>query len=293
DPALPNDEVSDIGFAADGAMLLAQRGPRAPAFDYSSFTQSGTAEVLRYKPADVAGAPQWAAASQHYAVGFADSLTNTTGGLALGPAYDATGRQDGADCQGTLWTSGENLRNGAALAPQLAAGGMLGVDGAQAQPVALLYDQNAPPWVSYQTDFDALYPTDPQTGHIGDVAVLGCPATAKPAAATPLACATSSVALHCDAATGLYIADIAVKSRTALPPSLVKLTDPSGQLLSLPQQLPFAKRLSVPVTGLGPNQIGQISICAYDPATDGAPYDCCTSTVTFQTPAQICKKVVK
>jgi hypothetical protein len=286
DPKAPDFEISDIGFTAEGAMLLAQRGPRAPAFDYSSFTQDGSAEVLRYTPTPTG----WSDAAQHYAVGFAAALTNTTGGLALGPAYDAQGRLDAADCRGTLWTSGENLRNAAALAPQLAAGGMLGVDGAQAQPVALLYDQNAPPWVSYQTDFDALYPSVPQTGHIGDVAVLGCPEAAK---AKPQACATSAVALHCDAETGLYVADIAVKTRTALPPARVKLSDPSGQILSLPQDLAFAKRLSVPVTGLGPKQIGQISICSYDSSADGAPYDCCTTTVSFETPEAICKKVVK
>jgi hypothetical protein len=286
DPASPDFEISDIGFTADGAMLLAQRGPRAPAFDYSSFTLDGSAEVLRYTPA----AEGWSAAAQHYAVGFADALTNTTGGLALGPAYDAQGRLQAADCSGTLWTSGENLRNATALEAQLAAGGMLSVDGAQAQPVALLYDQNAPPWVSYQTDFDALYPSIPQTGHIGDVAVLGCPEAAKP---KPQACASSSVSLHCDAESGFYIADIAIKSRTALPPARVKLSDPSGQLLSLPQDLAFDKRLSVPVTGLGPNQIGQISICSYDGSTDGAPYDCCNTSVSFETPAAICKKVVK
>jgi hypothetical protein len=286
DPAKPDFEISDIGFTADGAMLLAQRGARAPAFDYSSFTRDGTAEVLRYTPT----ASGWNMQPQRYAVGFADTLTNTTGGLALGPAYDVRGRLDAADCRGTLWTSGENLRNAGPLAAELAAGGMLGVDGAQAQPVALIYDQNAPPWVSYQTDFDALYPNTAQSGHIGDVAVLGCPDSKPP---QPQACATSTVALHCSSETGLYVADIAIKSRMPVPPALVKLSDPSGQMLDLPQVVPFAKRLSLPVTGLGPNQIGQISICAFDDAKDGAPYDCCNTSVRFETPAAICKKVVK
>jgi hypothetical protein len=288
DAALPAFEISDLGFTADGAMLLAQRGPRAPAFDYSSFTQDGTAEVLRY----VETPAGWSASADHYAVGFANALTNTTGGLALGPAYDAQGRLDAADCRGTLWTSGENLRNAAPLAAELAAGGMLAVDGAQAQPVTLLYDQNAPPWVSYQTDFDALYPDTPQTGHIGDVAVLGCPEATEPKA-QPQACASSTVALHCDNESGYYIADIAIKSRMALPPERVRLSDPSGQMLALPQDLPFAKRLSVPVTGLGPQQVGQISICAYDGTDDGSPYDCCNTVVSFETPTAICKKVVK
>ncbi|MGV8950794.1 MAG: hypothetical protein ACOH2M_06785 [Cypionkella sp.] len=74
---------------------------------------------------------------------------------------------------------------------------------------------------------------------------------------------------------------------------LLRLPDPSNQLLSLTQQMPFAKRLSVPVTGLGPNQIGQISVRANDPAPNGAPYGYCTSNVTFETPAQICKKGAK
>ncbi len=294
DPARPEFEISDMGFSADGALLLAQRGPRAPAFDFSSFTQEGTAEVLRYTRI-AAPALGWSAAADHYAVGFADKLTNTTGGLALGPAYDALGRLDGGDCTGTLWTSGENLRNSGPYAAQLTAGGMLGVDGAQAQPLRLLYDQNAPPWVSYQTDFDAIYPTDPQTGHIGDVAVLGCPPKPEAAKPAPQACATSSVALHCDAESGHYVADVVVKSRTTLPLTRIKLTDPSGQLLGLPQELDFAKRLSVPVTGLGPHQIGQIAICAFDGTAGaaGAPYDCCNTTVTFETPAQACKKVIK
>jgi hypothetical protein len=286
DEARPAYEISDIGFAPDGAMLLAQRGPRAPSFDYSQFTQGGSAEVLRYAPDAAQG---WAPVSDHYAVGFAGALTNTSGGLALGPGYDARGQLDYSDCAATLWTSGENLRGAEALATELTAGGRLGVDGAQAQPLSRTYDQNAPPWISYALDFDATYPETARGGEIGDVAIWGCDPTPPKPTPKPVACAISSVALHCDRQLGLYIAEISVKPR-ALPPARLRLSDPAGQMAGLPLDLAFARQISLPINGFAAGQIGQIALCGYDPS-DGSPVDCCKTEVSFTTPAQACKKV--
>ena len=86
--------VSDIAFSHQGAMILAQRGRIAGAYDYSAFTQPGEPQVLRFwlkDPNDPPSPGRWKLAPDEYAVGFAGDYRNTNGGVALGYGYAADG----------------------------------------------------------------------------------------------------------------------------------------------------------------------------------------------------------
>jgi hypothetical protein len=328
--SLQPHEISDIGFAPDGAMVLAQRGPRQPSYDFTEFAEVGRSEVVRYvreAPQDDPTTPSvWVPEPARYAVGFAEDETNTTGGLAFGPGYDVDGFLDFRQCRSTLWTTGEGLRDEAALEAQLRPGGQLRVDGAQAQPVDLVRDENSPPWISYQLDYDSSYPDEQQTGYLGDVAVLGCDGGQQtvisgddggdpggdgdpgcvgsscnwwvcardPAACAPKekSCVQTAVSLRCDGKTGTYTADLVQVPLYRANFNSLKLTDPSGRITSLPTTQSLPGSISVPLTGLAPGQIGQISLCSYDAgsARTGEPHDCCNSTVAFQLPAMVCVK---
>ena len=324
-------EISDMGFAPDGALILAQRGNRSPSFDYASFAAVGDAQVMRFvreTPKDDPATPSiWEAKNDRYAVGFADKEDNTNGGLAFGPGYDEQGFLDFTQCRGTLWTTGERLRDEADLTQYLLPGGKLRVDGVMAQPVALHRDDNSPPWISYSTDFDQTYPEPMQSGHIGDVVVLGCEGTqgasggdgssgggtsddgCNGASCTwlaclrnpqeceprPASCLQATVELRCDAKTGTYVADVSQKGLFASALDRLKLTDPSGQITNLPQDIVSSSNALVDLTGLSAGQLGQIDMCRYDAkaAADGVPYDCCNASVTFKLPAQACVKEIQ
>ncbi|WP_457645461.1 hypothetical protein [Profundibacter sp.] len=177
---LPRSEVSDIAFTARGEMLLAQRGPRKGAFDYKQMSMAGEAAIIRFvledpeDPAAKLTPSDWIWMKNSYDTGFAMQGRAGTGGLALGPGYDGRGRADMRSCRGTLWTTGEELRNRTDLQEALKPGGALPVDGLQAQPVDLRQAYNSPPWVSYFLDQDKSYPQDDRSGWMGDVEVLGC-----------------------------------------------------------------------------------------------------------------------
>lgn len=174
---MPASEISDMVFDGAGAMVLAQRGNRRGDFSHQAFATSGQSAVLRYvyeDPIDPDTPSAWVSAPHVYAVGFAEQETNTTGGVDVGPGYDLTGSWDQYDCRGTLWSTGEKLRENAELSDNLELGGEALIDGIQAQPVSFGTDRNSPPWQSYFSDYDGLYPTKTSLGHIGDVEVLGC-----------------------------------------------------------------------------------------------------------------------
>ncbi len=175
--AYPGFEISDMVFDAAGALVLAQRGDRRGDFTYEEFTKTRRAAVLRYvyEYLDDPDTPSaWVSEPQRYAVGFAHQQDNTTGGVDVGPAYQDDGRWDDQTCGGTLWSTGESLRQNAELQKQLELGGEQLVDGIQAQPVWVDADNNTPPWQSYFADYDGAYPLKKRAGHIGDVEVLGC-----------------------------------------------------------------------------------------------------------------------
>jgi hypothetical protein len=263
-------------------------------------------------------------------VGFADAQTNANGGLAFGPGYDEDGFLDFSQCRGTIWTTGENLRNEVSLKKALLPGGNLQVDGTQAQPSSLLSGENTPPWISYSTDFNQDYAKPDLQGQIGDVAVLGCdgsqlagekgvggggdgdggdgggmckgksckllaclrdPKQCKP---KEVACAKTSVTLKCDPKTGEYVADITSQNLTQAQLDGLKLSDPSGKITALPQ-MGTNGTASVPLAGLTPGQVGQIKLCSFDAkaAAKGLPQDCCNTSVEFKIPAKACVKEIQ
>lgn len=179
------NEISDLAFASDGSLLLAQRGETLGSYDFSALVKSGKSRILRYSlenPDDANTRSRWVeAAPMRHAVGFSGSSDNASGGLALGPGYDEEGKLDWRQCSSTLWTSGEALRKNRDMITALSAGGSLFVDGLQAQPLGLPSDMNMPPWISYFFDYDGKLPDSSKilTGHIGDVEVLGCHGTAS------------------------------------------------------------------------------------------------------------------
>ncbi len=325
-------DISDIGFAPDGALVLAQRGRRAPSYDFASLVEVGQAQVLRYvreSPKDDPTTPSvWVEVPDVVAVGFAPDAANGSGGLAFGPGYDAEGFLDFTQCRGTLWTTGEALRQNSELAIALQPGGMLQIDGAQAQPAILTHAQNTPPWLSYQIDFDGDFPLGKQQGYMGDVAVLGCNGaqaaatnanmegsgqTCKgrscqwlaclrdPKACLPdaKACAANAVTIDCDTKTGTWVASLTTKGIGKTRFNALKLTDPTGKLTSLPQTAslpaPPPNNPKVALTGLGAGQVGQIKLCSFDKdaAMDGLPHDCCNSSVEFKIPAKACVKEIQ
>ncbi len=177
---LPLSEVSDITFTTRGEMLLAQRGQRKGSFDYKQMATAGEAAIVRFVPEDPEDPASkktpsdWVWMENSYDTGFAMQGRANTGGLALGPGYDGRGHVDMSTCRGTLWTTGENLRNRADLETALRPGGALSVDGLMAQPVDLRQEYNSPPWVSYFLDQDKSYPQEARAGWMGDVEILGC-----------------------------------------------------------------------------------------------------------------------
>lgn len=101
---------------------------------------------------EVTGKEVWTDKPILYPTGFEKGGTNSTGGVAVGPHFDALGTWDTKFCGATLWSTG---------------------DGLQAQSVALPQNGNVPPWKSYFIDADGMYPKD-RSGHMGDVEVVGC-----------------------------------------------------------------------------------------------------------------------
>jgi hypothetical protein len=146
--------IADIAFDAEGRIYLAQRGAIRGSYDYSVFAEPAQSAVLRYQR-DASGAWQPA----EYAIGFPNDHRNANGGIALGYSYDASGMARRGACNGTLWSTGERLRNNEALAGKLVDEGPLDIHGLQGNDVTLVRPQNAPPFTSYFVDYD-----DQQTG---------------------------------------------------------------------------------------------------------------------------------
>ena len=108
--------------------------------------------------------------------------------MAASPSATATMRPETStapSCGGTLWSTGEQLRNARdpAIIQRLQPGGPLIVDGLQGNAVPLLRPQNEPPFAAYFIDYDDRF-DDPQTrGHLGDVVIWRVCAQARVAAA--------------------------------------------------------------------------------------------------------------
>ena len=184
--------VSDIAFSQPGAMILAQRGLIAGAYDYSAFTQPGEPQVLRFwlkGPNDPPSPGRWKLVPEEYAVGFAGNYRNTNGGVALGYGYGADGALSATACEAALWTTGQNLRNNPALRSRLEPGGPLVVHGLQGSPADMVRNANTPPATSYFVDYDDTFDDPRASGHIGSVRIYTTPcapaAYVRPVAANP------------------------------------------------------------------------------------------------------------
>jgi len=171
-PQAPADEVSDIVFNAQGAMIIAQRGRQVASYNYSENIEPKRARVYRYKresPDNLQTISVWQQIPEEYAIGFRPAHRNSTGGVDLSYGYTDLGYIDKGNCEGTLWATGESLRVNAQLSTSLAVGGQADVQGLQGAPADLVRQGNVPPWSSYMIDYDGRFDSGLVTGQIGDV----------------------------------------------------------------------------------------------------------------------------
>lgn len=299
----PAEEISDMVFTGDGAMVLAQRGERIGAFDHEKLTRARRAKVLRYvleAPEDDLDTPSvWVPQPVPYPVGFLGDNSNALGGVDVGPLYDEVGNWDADYCAATLWTTGEALRNEPRLKTALELGGELRVDGVQAQPVIMNRTGNLPPWESYFADYDQRYDGPRVTGHVGDVEVLGCrggsggfgedyvsfdnPETGGdgednggggggwpdcgtyPWLCPPPqpACLETTVVATCDPTSGSYALSAQFSDTYGSGLDRVKISDPSGYIGGLPQDQSLLSGFATTLSGFAPGQRAQLNLCGY------------------------------
>ena len=170
--------ISDIAFSHQGAMLLAQRALVAGAYDFTAFTRPGEPQVFRVwlkGPNDPPSPGRWKVVPEEYAVGFAGTHRNTNGGVALGYGYGQDGALSTNACEFSLWTTGQNLRNNAALRERLQPGGELVVHGLAGMPASPVRTFNEPPWTSYFIDYDDAFNDPRASGHLGSVRIYSKP----------------------------------------------------------------------------------------------------------------------
>jgi hypothetical protein len=302
--------VSDIAFSHQGAMILAQRGLIAGAYDYSAFTQPGEPRVLRFwlkGPNDPPSPGRWKPVPEEYAVGFAGNYRNTNGGVALGYGYGADGTLNTTVCDTALWTTGQNLRNNPAQRSQLEPGGPLVVHGLQGSPADLVRNANAPPTTSYFVDYDDVFDDPLASGHIGIVRVYTTPcaavaAVSGPAGAAagggggggggppppppppPNTCFASTGALQC--VNGHWVYQLSVTGPGWIN-SVTAISLTTGVIVGAG---PFSLNpASIPVFGT-PGSTATIEICVFNAAAaaSGKPYDCCRTKVTVTIPKSAC-----
>lgn len=168
--------VSDIAFQANGLMYLAQRGGIASRYDYSRYHTPRKSRVLRYRleaPNDPNTPSRWVAEPEDYAIGFTGNHRNASGGIAIGYGYrqGSDGSYQFGACEGTLWSSGDALRDNPVHAAKLAQGGPLNVHGVQGNALSLVRPGNVPPFESYYVDFDGQFEDPQASGHVGDVEI--------------------------------------------------------------------------------------------------------------------------
>ena len=155
--------------------------------------------VLRFRPKNPDDPPSrdlWFPVPKEYAIGFPPTFRNDNGGIAIGYGYDPAGNINRAVCGGTLWSTGEQLRNARdrAIIQRLQAGGPLNVDGLQGNSTRLLRPLNEPPFETYFIDYDDRF-DDPQTrGTMGDVVIWRvCGQAALPIVPVVLICPAGTV----------------------------------------------------------------------------------------------------
>jgi hypothetical protein len=174
--ASPGSEVSEILFDDNGDLLTAERGAPTGAYDYNALAAAGENRVLRFRPklpSDPPSRDLWFPVPKEYAIGFPPDYRNDNGGIAIGYGYDAAGNINRAVCGGTLWSTGEQLRNARdpAIVRRLQPGGPPIVNGLQGNATRLLRPLNEPPFETYFIDYDDRFDDPPARGHLGDVVI--------------------------------------------------------------------------------------------------------------------------
>ena len=169
-------EISEILFDDNGDMLVAERGAPTGAYDYKALAESPENRVLRFRPKGPDDPPSrdlWFPVPKEYAIGFPPTLRNDNGGIAIGYGYDPAGNINRAVCGGTLWSTGEQLRNARdrATIQRLQPGGPLIVDGLQGNSTRLLRPLNEPPFETYFIDYDDRFDDAQTRGYLGDVVI--------------------------------------------------------------------------------------------------------------------------
>ncbi len=169
------DPVTAIAFSRDGTMYLSQRGQPVPSYDYKVMATPGTAEVLRYsRRIAKSGKGIWETAPHRYAVGHYPNYRSGNGGVALGYGYSEHGFIRYDQCEGTVWSTGETLRDRGQPVPSLTKGGETIVHGLQGNAIGAFRPANVPPNKAYFLDYDNRFLDPGYRGHMGQVAIWGC-----------------------------------------------------------------------------------------------------------------------
>ncbi|MDR3499896.1 MAG: hypothetical protein P4L72_11800 [Parvibaculum sp.] len=181
--------ISDIVFAHDGAMIVAQRASIGTHYDYKALPSSGIAHVYRFwpeKPDDPKTPSGWYQAPEEYAVGYAGDSRNSGGGVALGYGYKSDGTLDFDDCEDAIFFTGDMLRSFRKVMDEFLPDGPLNLFGLQIGPKGPVRGFNVPPSISYFVNYRDSMRSDEASGTVGNVAVyrLDCAemtcAAAKP-----------------------------------------------------------------------------------------------------------------
>ena len=294
-PDGPAFEVSDIVFNGADAMILAQRGTQLGSYDYSGFMKPRKAHLYRYwreTPDDPATQSRWQLIPQEYAIGFQPNCRNSSGGVDLNYGYDDTGNMDFGVCEGSIWTSGDNLRVNPQLTSQLLQSGNLLVHGVQGSPSDLVRPGNEPPFAAYFVDYDKLYDDPQASGHMGDVEVyhpcrgggkippfVPPPFLPPPPPPPPNGqCIQIKKAVQCDQKTGQTDLTIWVFDGSAgLNPDTLKVTTPTPGISIAPGPVSPLNPGQFSILGGAPNQSVDLDLCAFRlaDAQSGKPFTCC------------------
>lgn len=171
----PENVITDITFDKRGLMYVAARGKTQNAYDYATFAREKENDVLRYRledPEDPETPSRWVQQPDTYAVGLPTGHKMALGGIDLGYGYDDQGRIAKNKCDGTLFKTGDDLRNDETRKAELIELGALNIHGLQITDRRLIRPQNEPPMKSYYLDFDGVHEDPEVRGHVGDVEVF-------------------------------------------------------------------------------------------------------------------------
>ncbi|MCR4269303.1 hypothetical protein NUU27_24255 [Nitratireductor sp. ZSWI3] len=309
--------VTDIAFDTRGFMYLAQRGEVENRYDYSSFADSGEAEVLRYwreSPDDPETESIWVPAPEEYAVGFPQPHRQAAGGIDLQYGYDNQGLINRNACSDTLAKTGDRLRDNPALEDQLAEGGPLAVHGVQLTASFLVRPQNEPPFGSWFADFDGFFDDPEVKGHVGDVEVWrpcegragyyepipypgdypvpGWPPGFPPPGDLPPCIEVEAAEYFCTPA-GLE-ADLYIRDRAGIGGDSLhaKSLTPGVGVFPPKQTVPsLATPFTLGVSGHLPGETVDLGLCFYRDADAqaGGYFPCCKVTLPLETPLESCE----